>query len=78
MIVIEWLLLVSYCHYHLDHTKYPFFILYVTNPMNMLKNSKQTTRNQFSCDVQSPPPDPANGFNPLRAVGLDVLKSWTG
>ena len=46
--------------------------------MNVLKISKQTTRNQFSCDVQSPPPDPVNGFNPLRAVGLDLLKSWTG
>ena len=42
--------------------------------MNMLKISKQNTQNQFSCDVQSPPRDPANGFNPLRAVGLDLLK----
>ena len=46
--------------------------------MNLLKICKQTTGNQFSCDMQSPPPDPANGFNPLRAVGLGLLKSWTG
>ena len=46
--------------------------------MNVLKVSKQNTLNQFSCDVQSPPPISANGVNPLRAVGLDLLKSWTG
>ena len=46
--------------------------------MNVLKVSKQNTQNQFSCDVQSTPPISANGVNPLRAVGLDLLKSWTG
>ena len=46
--------------------------------MNVLKISKQNTRNQFSCHVQSPLPEPANGFKPLRAVGIDLLKSWTG
>ena len=46
--------------------------------MNVLKISKQTTWNQFSCDVQSPPCDAANGFNPRRALGLNLLKSWTG